>query len=241
MFSYWRDNPLIHESFIDTLPVLPAPSELGRIMLVVPHPDDETLGCAGLMQKISTSGSPFRIIMGTDGDKHGKKERRRNEVYKAVQKCGITEDVFQFLDFPDGKLAGQEKLTHMIYKELLSFQPTTVIVTDPDDIHADHAILGRTVMELADSVESIKNVYSILIHFHRFPRPLGLLPSKPLLPPARLVKDATPWYRLELTAKELEMKKEAIKEFRSQLRTPFLRGLMLSFIRSNELYRRLRG
>jgi LmbE family N-acetylglucosaminyl deacetylase len=241
MRTYWQSNPLVAPDFLKKLPLLPDVAQHARIMLVVPHPDDETLGCAGLIQRITQAQVPFCLIMATDGNKRGKKVRRRKEVFAAMSRCGVTEKQFVFLDFPDGKLKQQQNLKEVLKKHLEDFQPTVVIVTDPDDIHADHAVLGKAIMELQPEIPSIQRIFGILIHYHRFPRPLGKLPSQPLLPPGRLVAQGSKWFNVELSPEEQMVKRQALSEFRSQLLTPFLRGLMLSFDRPNELYRELHG
>ena len=56
-------------------PAPPAPPELSvkidrstRLLVVAPHPDDETLGAAGLIQRVRTAGGAVRVLMMTSGD-----------------------------------------------------------------------------------------------------------------------------------------------------------------------------
>ena len=50
------------------LPVLPAPNRATRLMVFAPHPDDETLGCAGLIQQTIESGGKVEVVILTNGD-----------------------------------------------------------------------------------------------------------------------------------------------------------------------------
>jgi LmbE family N-acetylglucosaminyl deacetylase len=38
-----------------------------KILVVAPHPDDETLGCGGLISLLAQNGSAFYIVFVTDG------------------------------------------------------------------------------------------------------------------------------------------------------------------------------
>ena len=239
MQHYWKANPLVSLDFLTKLPLFPGFSPHERIVLVVPHPDDETLGCGGLVQKITTAQLPFTIVMVSDGNRRGKKVRRRGEVIRAMAHCGLRDDQFVFLDFPDGKLASTPEIHDALKHQLEALAPTMVIVTDPEDIHDDHAVLGVVVEQLCEHIKSIQQVWGFLIHYHRFPRPLGRMPHAPLLPPGRLVSADRAWVTLPLDPNEQAIKRQAIREFKSQLFTPFLRGLMFSFDRPNEIYRRI--
>ena len=46
----------------------PAPVPGDRILVLAPHPDDETLGCGGIIQKAVALGVPVRVVFLTYGD-----------------------------------------------------------------------------------------------------------------------------------------------------------------------------
>lgn len=50
------------------LPATPAPTAATRLMVFAPHCDDETLGCAGLIQRTLTAGGSVRTVLFTNGD-----------------------------------------------------------------------------------------------------------------------------------------------------------------------------
>ncbi|MCB1569830.1 MAG: PIG-L family deacetylase, partial [Xanthomonadales bacterium] len=39
-----------------------------RLLVVVPHPDDETLATGGLIQRALLAGAALRVVFATDGD-----------------------------------------------------------------------------------------------------------------------------------------------------------------------------
>ncbi len=91
-----------------------------RVLLFAPHPDDETLAAAGLIQRVQARGGKVRIVFVTNGDgyvdgvRHEVRrqststqdfiaygERRRGEALKAMDRLGLTSEDAVFLGFPD--------------------------------------------------------------------------------------------------------------------------------------------
>lgn len=92
-------------------------------MVVAPHPDDETLGCGGLIQRAVAAGAAVRIVFLTNGDgfrfaveREYRKlqttpddymrfgELRRREAVAAARLLGLRQRDLTFLGFPDGSL-----------------------------------------------------------------------------------------------------------------------------------------
>jgi LmbE family N-acetylglucosaminyl deacetylase len=92
-------------------------------MVFSPHPDDETLGAGGLIQRVLRMGGKVKVLFMTDGDgypegvekedhishptakdyrKYG--EERRKEALLALVTLGMKEQDVIFLGFPDGGL-----------------------------------------------------------------------------------------------------------------------------------------
>ena len=94
-----------------------------RLMVFSPHPDDESLGAGGLIQRVLKAGGRVKVVFMTNGDgfpegvekehhiavptakdyrKYG--GERRLEVLKAITTLGMKESDVIFLGFPDGGL-----------------------------------------------------------------------------------------------------------------------------------------
>ena len=102
---------------------VPAPGP-GTVLLVVsPHPDDETLCCAGVMQRVLAAGGRVSVVWLTSGDgselgsllierrlfadpqrMHAYGERRMAEARAATSALGLTAGGQLFLGYPDGGL-----------------------------------------------------------------------------------------------------------------------------------------
>jgi len=95
-----------------------------RLLVIAPHPDDESLGAAGLMQRVQARGGRVSVIYLTSGDgyvdaveleTHSLKpkpedfidygERRLQEALRALQAISISQKRLYVLGFPDGGLA----------------------------------------------------------------------------------------------------------------------------------------
>jgi LmbE family N-acetylglucosaminyl deacetylase len=92
-----------------------------RLLVVAPHPDDEALGSAGLIQRVRSAGGQVRVVLVTSGDAfpegleaetHIANPRprdyrsygalRERETLAAMQRLGIDGERVRFLGFPDG-------------------------------------------------------------------------------------------------------------------------------------------
>jgi LmbE family N-acetylglucosaminyl deacetylase len=91
-----------------------------RILILVPHPDDEAIGCAGIIQEARGLKAPLRIVYLTNGDhnqvafivyekritlKQGEfihmGQVRRKEAVAAMKLLGLSEKDLVFLGYPD--------------------------------------------------------------------------------------------------------------------------------------------
>src|SRR5262249_16189059 len=95
-----------------------------RLLVVAPHPDDETLGAGGLMERVHATGGRVNVVYLTDGDGYpegvksedhvesptasdyrGYGRQRRREARDALLTLGLARASYSFLGFRDGGLA----------------------------------------------------------------------------------------------------------------------------------------
>jgi LmbE family N-acetylglucosaminyl deacetylase len=95
-------------------------SKSDKVLVVAPHPDDESLGAGGLLQRIFAQRIPVRILFATNGENNpwaqrfwesrwqiGPNERvrwgqrRRQETLNAISTLGGKPDCARFLNLPD--------------------------------------------------------------------------------------------------------------------------------------------
>ncbi len=221
-------------------PDIEAPKAQDRILLLSPHEDDETLGAGGYLMAAAEVGAAVRIVYATDGNRHGLKEKRYGEAREVISLLGLKDSDIEFFGYPDGHLREQEDFPARLEKEIDAFRPTLVITTLPVDLHPDHAHCGRTVHALHARRPDLRTMY-FLIHYHRYPRPIGYKPHRYLLPPLPLLGGDYAWRNYELTPETSKLKKKIIQEYRTQItiKNPIGRQLLFSFDRRNEIFAHL--
>ncbi len=103
-------------------PSLPWPRENERVWILSPHPDDESLGCGGLLARCAQQNVPAKIVFLTGGDGTRTTQlalklsprfggpydllsiarERQLEAKKAARELGLTQETLEFLGYPDG-------------------------------------------------------------------------------------------------------------------------------------------
>lgn len=125
------------EKITYTLPI----GKRDNVLVISPHPDDETLGCGGAIIKLISSSVNVAVALLTDGNGGGRNKdigrTRKEEFIKARSVLGYS--TFDILDYPDGKLVSyQEELVEQIRRILFIHAPKLVLTPYLLDHPADH-------------------------------------------------------------------------------------------------------
>jgi len=135
-------------------------------LIVSPHPDDETLGCGGVMKKLSEKGEKVFVLVMTRG-KQGlySDERIRNvreEARKAHAILGVAET--KFLDFPAPELdtISLAELSRSIAAVISELMIDTLYLPHLGDIHHDHKAVFNAGLVAARPVQqnTVRRVYA---------------------------------------------------------------------------------
>lgn len=129
-----------------------------RVLIIFPHPDDELLGCAGVIKQFLAHGHEVHYIVLTKGEcgtegahyKEELKEIRSNELARIEKVLNLT-SVEQF-DLGDGHLTEHKKEAESIVENhILALAPTVVISFDQTGMygHPDHITTHEVVEKLA--------------------------------------------------------------------------------------------
>lgn len=121
-----------------------------KILVVAPHPDDETLGCGGTILKHIASGDQvyWLIItnisseLGWDTDKVKKRQSEISEVAEMYQFRKVYK-----LDFPTTRLdeLPMGEIIGKVSDVVNEVKPDTVYVNNRSDVHTDHQIVFQAV------------------------------------------------------------------------------------------------
>ncbi|EPR76708.1 Methyltransferase type 12 [Leifsonia rubra CMS 76R] len=190
-------------------------SAIRRLIVVAAHPDDETLGAAGLMRRVARAGGHVQVILATDGEaSHPQspthtaeqlRARRAAEVEQAIELIAPGSSVVR-LGLRDGALkhdaaelrAGIEAAIAVAVAD----GPATLAVTWRGDGHGDHRIVGEVSAAVAHAMGSQLLEYPIWLWHWSAPADTRM-----------------PWSQLcalVLDPEEREIKKRAIAMHSSQ-------------------------
>ncbi|MDE2271264.1 MAG: PIG-L family deacetylase [Xanthomonadaceae bacterium] len=142
-----------------------------RLMVLAPHPDDESLATGGLLQRALSLGVDTSVVFVTDGEnnpwpqrllerrlwigargRQGWASRRRGEADAALRALGVRDASVYRLGWPDGGVTWKllddtdgmlATMRALIERE----QPTVLALPDLVDRHPDHSAL-HVLMEM---------------------------------------------------------------------------------------------
>ncbi|MDY6948355.1 MAG: PIG-L family deacetylase [Pseudomonadota bacterium] len=177
------------------------------VVVVSPHPDDETLGAGGLIRAAVLRGLPVTILSVTDGEQARPTQtnlssRRRAELQRALTHLGTPASPIRILRaaIPDGAVAGHEKELRDALRSVVS-AGDLVIGPFERDGHCDHEATARSCLSIARQVGARCIRYPIWAWHQASPASLA----------------GRSWVRFELDAGLRRCKARAVDCFRSQL------------------------
>ena len=138
----------------DSYPVRPASyaATLGRTVTVIPHPDDEALGCGGLLALLRLAGQEVAAVLVSDGTMShphsqefspaARRELRYAELRHALAVLGVDEQNVLYLGLPDSQVPSEGSAFEGATSQLADFitqqQASTVLTPWRRDPHPDH-------------------------------------------------------------------------------------------------------
>ncbi len=146
-------------------------SKRTRILIIAPHPDDETFGCAGLITQKIQSGADVSILFLTNGEKSLSTvpemkliQMRRASAINAVKLLGVSENNIQWMDLPDGNIPrlGTPKfdtIRDYLLKIIQMLQVEEVYATHYLDGWSDHIAAYELAIEALKKSEQAIDLY----------------------------------------------------------------------------------
>lgn len=112
-----------------------------KILIVVAHPDDEVLGCGGIIAKYSSSNDIYSCILSGDVEARVKRpelERLNLDITKSNSILGIKESFLG--NFPNIKFNNVDHLEMVKFIEsiIIKVQPEYIFTHHPNDLNNDH-------------------------------------------------------------------------------------------------------
>ena len=116
---------------------------MNRVLVVSPHPDDESVGCGGTLCIRVLQGDTVRVLFLTSGENggHGRPPTeagplREREAEIACAVFGLQK--FEFWRLPDGGLRATKALTARLTDVIRQWRSDVLYVPHEEEMNADH-------------------------------------------------------------------------------------------------------
>lgn len=234
-----------------------------RVLIVAPHPDDETIACGGVIRYCVKNNIPISVVVITNGGRGQLCPIRYHETISATSILGLSKENIIFLDYPqalqylfhdnwnipweeDGNstknvyayqkkaLYTGENLENNLEKIITDLNPTIIIYPYSNDANPDHWGTSSFIEYTTNNLNYTGKKYSYPVHVaSQWPFPRSYFPQMNLVPPSFL-KNSVNWLIFPITDSDEKIKDTAINMYRSQLKWD--PTFLLSYIRKNELF-----
>ncbi|WP_102028662.1 bacillithiol biosynthesis deacetylase BshB2 [Salirhabdus sp. Marseille-P4669] len=139
-----------------------------HVVVILPHPDDESFGCAGTVAKFRKEGVPVTYLCGTLGEmgrnmgspffanRETLPEIRKQELINA---CNVLDMELVMLGLRDKTIEfeSRDEIAEQIKQYLDKIEPTLVITHYPEyAVHPDHDAMGAAAIEAVKRINPEK-------------------------------------------------------------------------------------
>jgi LmbE family N-acetylglucosaminyl deacetylase len=127
------------------------------VAVIAPHPDDELIGCGGLISRVRQAGGRVCVLHVTNGSSsyglygHSDEERKRMrglEALKVSQEAGWECSIGSIDDALSGE--GLEQVQMLIQDFLVRIDPDIVLAPFEGDAHYDHQVVALALARVLD-------------------------------------------------------------------------------------------
>lgn len=161
-----------------------------RLLVIAPHPDDETIASGVLIQQVRAAGGQVKILLLTAGDNNPWPQRwlerrlrirtddrlrwgqrRRAELQQALRQLNLPADALQVLDWPDLGVTDMllnttQAAVATMAAAIGAFDPSLVVLPSLADRHPDHGAAHVLVRLALANRPDPPPLFAYLIHGH---------------------------------------------------------------------------
>lgn len=140
-------------------------SSFRRALVLVPHPDDEAIGCGGLISALVKTGCDVLTLLVSDGSggpdaPFNASTARLDEFKQSIGILGAQE--LNRLMLEDSNLVAYETaLREQIKKHILKCTPDLIIAPWLGDSHPDHSVIAVCSSELSNELDLSLIAYEV--------------------------------------------------------------------------------
>lgn len=137
-----------------------------KTLIIAPHPDDEILGCGGIMHKLAQSAEDdvYVLIMSRGTPKlysEDKIENVREEALAAHKTLGVKDTFFLNFHAPEMDAVPLADVSRSIAEVIQRLHIDVIFIPHRGDIHNDHTIVFKAALVAARPVGNytVKEIY----------------------------------------------------------------------------------
>lgn len=147
-----------------------------KVLVLAPHPDDESLACGGALILHTQAADPVKVVFLTDGAQADTQNEyakdayihlREQEAAKACTILGITD--FEFWRSPDRTLAADEPTRSRLAQLVDTYQPTLIYGPSPLEYHPDHRATAALLWQVVQTTH-----INTQLAFYELNRPINI-------------------------------------------------------------------
>jgi N-acetylglucosamine malate deacetylase 1 len=183
------------------------------VLVIAAHPDDEVLGCGGVIAKHVNKGDKVHVVFMTNGvgsrNASSKENHERQEAaINSANILGISST--QQSDFPDNRMdmVALLDVVQLIEEVIEKLQPEIIYTHHAGDLNIDHQITHKAVMTVCRPQPGfcVKKIYSFEVVSSTEWQTPGVLPFLP-----NVFIDITDF---------IHIKKQALSAYSKEMRQP---------------------
>ena len=188
-----------------------------NFLFVVSHPDDEVLGCGGIIKKLSKKNKNIKVIFLAEGSscrynqenydlKKIKKEieYRKSCAKKALKDLGVKKYSFYDLKCGNLHLYSILDLGKIIENEITKFKADVIFTHSNIDVHVDHRTVYQACLQASRPVPKMRKIKALISFETQSSTECNY--SEPFIPNLFINID-----------KEINSKIKAIKRYKSEI------------------------
>ena len=233
-----------------------------RVLIVAPHPDDETIGGAGVIRYCLENNIPIYVVVVTNGGSGSLGVTRYYESLNATNQLGLPSSNITFFEYTQGvdslfnenwnkpiDINGNHTSFFAYQRDapyngvsieqnfetvINNFKPTVIIYPNPEDSNPDHWGTSSFVEYATNKLNYNGCMYTYLVHVPAvWPFPRGYFPDSYILPPY-FMTNFNNWLVFPISASDEQLEYQAINSYHSQLnKDP---SYLLTFVRKDDLF-----
>lgn len=146
--------------------------KVANVLVLAPHPDDDSFGCGGTIKKMANSGAKITVAYFCDGgggiketrdktqDTNNKElvETRKKEAKATASILGISEQVF--FGYKDGELSKGKAVLKALADLIKRVKPDIIFVPSFIDNHPDHKAVNDILVNFLEKNESVFEIWA---------------------------------------------------------------------------------